>query len=43
MHKLTWDKLRDMVYKEYSISGLNPEIFCDENICDCQAKTYNFD
>ncbi|CAD8060867.1 unnamed protein product [Paramecium primaurelia] len=43
IHKITWDKLRDIVYKEYSISGLNPEIFCDENICDCPAKKFNID
>ncbi|CAK73182.1 unnamed protein product (macronuclear) [Paramecium tetraurelia] len=43
IHKVTWDKLRDIVYKEYSISGANPEMFCDEINCNCPAKIYNFD
>ncbi|CAD8168812.1 unnamed protein product [Paramecium pentaurelia] len=41
-HTNRWDEIQKKVYELYNINKLNPEIFCKEVECQCDAKKYNF-
>ncbi|CAD8078507.1 unnamed protein product [Paramecium sonneborni] len=41
-HTSKWQEIQKKVYELYNINKTNPEKFCNEKDCECEAQKYNF-